>query len=108
VTVMCNNGEIRNVIVQDTGISSVLCRHDAQEHRREKDSDRVINFHNDYCHNFGLKLKLKTVSGIGEIPLRKLLGHCNGFKYACRSFDQGEKLIVLNKSELRTGHEKDN
>jgi hypothetical protein len=72
---MCNNREIGDVIVQDTGISSVLCRHDAQEHRRGKASDRVIKFHHDYCHNSGFKIKLKTVNGIGELPLRKHLGH---------------------------------
>jgi len=105
---MCNNRELSDVTVPDTGISSVLCGRDAQERRRGKDSNRVITFHDDYCHNLGFKLKLKTVNGMGELPFRKLLGHCIGFKYTCRSFDQGEKLIVLKKSELSTSHEKEN
>lgn len=78
--IMCNNKELSDVTVQDTAISSVSCRRYAQEHRRGKDSDRVINFHHDYCHNLGFKLKLKTVNGMGELPLKKLLGHCNGFQ----------------------------
>ena len=45
---------------------------------------------------------------MGELLLRKCLGHFNEFHYDCRSFDQGEKLTVPNKSEHSTGHEKDN
>jgi hypothetical protein len=108
VIILCNNRELSDVPVPDTGILSVLRRRDAQEHWRGKDSDRVINFHHDYCHNLGFKLKPKTINGMGELPLRKLLGHCSGFEYTCRSFDQGEKLLVPNESELSTSHEKDN
>jgi hypothetical protein len=120
VTIMCNNLEPSDIIVQGTGVLSMFGRCDAlgsstkiqtqfsfTSNRTDKDFIPNVTLHYDCCEHLGSTLKLDTTKLIPEIPLKNILGHLNAFKYASHSVDQVEKLIIQGEAELDRDHKID-
>jgi hypothetical protein len=59
--------------------------------------------HYDCCEHLGSRVMLDTTKLIPEVPLKNILGHLKAFKYASRSVDHVEGLIIQNEAELNRG-----
>jgi hypothetical protein len=114
VTILCNSLDPSDVIVQGTGMLSMSGRCDAfgpstkiqtestfTSNRTDKDIVPEVTLQYDCCEHLGSKLKLYIVKGTTKLPLKNLHSHSNAFKYAGRSTDKVERLILHSEAELR-------
>jgi hypothetical protein len=113
VTIVCNNLETCDIILQGAGVLSMLGRCEAlgpttklqtqisfASNRTDKDFIPNVTMHYDCCENLGPRLKLDMMKLIPEVQLKNILGHSNAFRYASHSVDQVERLIIQNKENL--------
>ncbi|PNF43974.1 hypothetical protein B7P43_G00917 [Cryptotermes secundus] len=120
VTILCNDLEPSDIILQGTGVLSMFGRCDAlglntklqtqmsfTSNRTDKDFIPSVTLHYDCCEHLGSRVKLDTMKFIPDVPLKNILGHSNAFKYASHSVDQVEQLIIQNEAELNRDHKID-
>jgi hypothetical protein len=72
--------------------------------RTDKDIPPDIALQYDCCEHLGSKLKLSTVKGTSELPLKNTFCHSSAFIYSGHSVDQIGKSILQNEAELSTEH----
>jgi hypothetical protein len=121
LTIMCNNLETSDIILQGTGVLSMFSRCDAlgpttklqaqisfTSNRTDKDFILNVTMHYDCCEHLGSRVKVDTIKLIPEVSLKNILIHSNAFKYASHSVEQVERFIIQNETELNRDHKINN